>query len=88
MLLSTFIAELSGNQEQQVRYQIPATGDQAFQIEFRVFEAEAQEKINLAFFFRNVKPTEKVEATLVSPGRPLENQSTNRLLVITETRRM
>jgi len=34
-----------------------------------VFEAEAQEKRNLAFF-QILKPPGKVEATLVSPGRP------------------
>jgi len=39
-------------------------------------------------FFRFLKLTEKVEATLVSPGRPLEDQSTDRLLVLAPTRRM
>jgi len=53
-----------------------------------VFEAEAQEKRNLAFFFQSLKPQEKVEATLVSPGKPLEDQSTDRLLVLAQTRRM
>jgi hypothetical protein len=53
MLLSTFIAGLSGNPGQQVRYQIPVTVDQALQIAITVFEAEAEEKRNLAFFFSN-----------------------------------
>jgi hypothetical protein len=79
-------AGLSENPGQQVRFQIPATVDQALQIEITVFEAEAQEKRNLAFF-RNLKPTEKVEATLVNPARPLEDESTDRLLVLAQTRR-
>jgi len=40
---------LSGNPGQQVRFQMPATVDQALQIAITVFEAE-QEKRNLAFF--------------------------------------
>ena len=52
-----------------------------------MFEAEAQEKRNLAFF-RILKLTEKVQASLVSPGRPSEDQSTDRLLVLAPTRRM
>ena len=67
MLLSTFIAGLSGNRG-QVRYQMSATVNQALQIAITVFEAE-QEKRNLAFF-QILKPTGKVEG-LVSPGRPL-----------------
>jgi len=51
MLLSTFIAGISGNPGQQVRFQMPATVDLALQIAVTVFEAEAQEKRNLAFFF-------------------------------------
>jgi hypothetical protein len=50
MLLSTFIAGLSGNSGRQVRYQMPATVDQALQIAVTVYEAEAEEKGNLAFF--------------------------------------
>ena len=50
MLLSTFIAGLFGNPGQQVRYQMPATVDQALQIAITVFEGEVQEKRNLAFF--------------------------------------
>jgi hypothetical protein len=75
MLLSTFIAGLSGNRGQQVTLQMPATLDQARQIAIRVFEAETQEK-KFCNFFRILKPTENVEATLVNSGRPLENQST------------
>jgi hypothetical protein len=77
MLLSTFIARVYGNPGQQIRFQMPATVDQALQIANTVFQAEEQEKRNLAFF-RIPKPTEKVEATLVNPGRPLEDQSTDR----------
>ena len=50
MLLSTFIAGLGGNPWQQLRFQMPATVDQAIQIAIRVSEAQAQEKRNLAFF--------------------------------------
>jgi len=46
MLLSTFIAELSGHPEQQVRFQISAIVDLSFQIAVTVFEAEAHEKRN------------------------------------------
>ena len=85
MLLSTFIAGLSGNPGRQARFQMPATAELALQIAITVFEAEAQEKGNLSFF-QILKPPEKVEATLVSPGRPLENRSTDRLLVLVCTR--
>jgi len=51
MLLSTFIVGLSGNLGQQVRFQMPATVDRALQIAITVFEAEAQDKRNLAVFF-------------------------------------
>jgi len=50
MLLSTFIAGLSGNPGQQVGFQMPVTVEQALQIAITVFDAEAQEKRNLAFF--------------------------------------
>jgi hypothetical protein len=50
MLLSTFIAGVSGNPGQHLRFQMPATVDEALQIAVRVFEAEAQERRNLAFF--------------------------------------
>jgi len=50
MLLSTFIAGLVGNPGQMCRFQSPATVDLALQIATTVFEAEAQEKRNLAFF--------------------------------------
>jgi len=52
-----------------------------------MFEAETQEERNLAFF-QILKPLEEVETTLVSPERPLEDQSTDRLLVLAQTRRM
>jgi len=87
VLLSTFIAGLSGNPGRQVRFQKPATVDLALQIVITVFEAETQEKRNLAFF-QSLKPQEKVEATLVSPGKPLKDQSTDRLLVLAQTHRM
>jgi len=51
MLLSTFIAGLSGNPEKWARFQMPATVDRALQIAITVFEAEAEEKRNSAFFF-------------------------------------
>jgi len=51
-----------------------------------VFEAEAQEKINLAFFLNFAH--KKVGATLISPGRPLEDQSTDRLLALAQTHHM
>jgi hypothetical protein len=50
MLLSTFIAGLVGNPGQMCRFQMPATVDLALQIATTVFEAEAQEKRNSAFF--------------------------------------
>ena len=87
MLLSTFIAGVFGNPGQQLRFQMPATVDEAHQIAVKVFEAEAQEK-TIWHFFRILKLTEKVEATLVSPGKLLEDQSMDRLLVIAPTRRM
>jgi len=52
-----------------------------------VFEAETQEKRNLDFF-KILKPPEKLEATLVNPGRTLEDQSMDKLLVLAQTRRM
>jgi len=56
MLLSTFIAGLSGNLGRQVRFQMPSTADLALQIAIKVFEAEAQEKRNLAFFSKSETP--------------------------------
>jgi len=56
MLLSTFIAGLSGNPGQQVRFQMPATVDLALQIAVTMFEAEAQEKRNLTFFLKSETP--------------------------------
>jgi hypothetical protein len=87
MLLSTLIARVSGNPGQQLRFQMPSTVDNALQIAVTVFKAEAQEKKNLAFF-RILKLKGKLEANLVSPERPLEDQSTDRLLVLAPTRRM
>ena len=49
-LLSTFIAGLSGNPGQHIRFKMPATVDQALHIAITVFEAEAQEKRFLTFF--------------------------------------
>ena len=49
MLLSSFTAGLGGNTGQQVRFKMPAIVDQALQIAIIVFEAEAQEKRDLAF---------------------------------------
>jgi len=88
MLLSTFIAGLSGNPGRQVRFEMLATVDEALQIAITGFEAEAQEKRNLISPSRILKPTEKVEATLVSSGRPLEDQITERLIVLVQTRLM
>jgi hypothetical protein len=50
MLLSSFTAGLGGNSGQQVRFKMPPTVDQALQIAITVFEAEAQEERDLAFF--------------------------------------
>jgi len=50
MLLSTFIAGVSGNPGQQLRFQMPATVDEALQIAVIVFEADAQEKKFGIFF--------------------------------------
>jgi hypothetical protein len=50
MLPTTFRAGLSGNSGRQVRFQMPATVDQALQIAVTVYEAEAEEKRNFAFF--------------------------------------
>ena len=66
---------------------MPVTVDQAIQIAITLFEAEAEEKRHLASF-RILKPKVKVEANFVSPGRALEDQSTDRLLVLAQTRRM
>ena len=52
-----------------------------------MFEEEAGENGNVAFF-RVLQPTGKVEATLVSPGKPLEEQSMNWVLVLPQTRNM
>jgi len=56
MLLLTFIAGLSGNPGCQVRFQMPVTAELALQIAIMVFEAEAQEKRNLAFFSNSETP--------------------------------
>ena len=56
MLLSTFIAGLSGNPGSQVRFQMPVTVDLALQIAITVFESEAQEKRNLTFFSKSETP--------------------------------
>jgi len=85
ILLSTFIAGLSGKPGRQVRFKMPATAEMALQIAITVFEAEAQEKRNLAFF-SNSESSRKVETTLVSPGKPLEDRSTDRLLVLARAR--
>jgi hypothetical protein len=87
MLLSSFIAGLSGNPGQQVRFQTPPIVDEAHQIAITVFEAEAQEKRNVAFF-PIPKPTRRVEVTVDSPGKSLEDQSTVRQLALARTRRM
>ena len=49
MLLSIFIARLSGNPGQQVRFKMPAMADQALHIAATVFEADVHEKRNLVF---------------------------------------
>jgi len=50
MLLSTFIAVLSGNPGRQVRFQMPATAEMSLQIAITVFQAEVHKKMNLNFF--------------------------------------
>jgi hypothetical protein len=67
MLLSTFIAEVSGNPGQQLRFQMPATVDEALQIAVTEFEAEAQEKRNLAFFFLNSETHRKSRGNFGQP---------------------
>jgi len=64
-----------------------STVDLALQIAITVFEAEAKEKRNLAVF-QSLKPQEKLAANLVSPGKALEDQSADRVLVLAQTRRM
>jgi hypothetical protein len=49
-ILSTFIAGSSGNPGKQLRFQMLSTVEHALQIAVTVFEAEAQDKRNLAFF--------------------------------------
>ena len=56
MLLSTFIAGPSGNPGRHVRFQMPSTVYLALQIAITVFEAETQEKRNLAFFSMSETP--------------------------------
>jgi len=46
MLLSTFIAGLSGNPGRQGRFQMPATVAEALRIAITVFQAETHEKRN------------------------------------------
>jgi len=53
MLLSTFIAWLSGNPGQQVIFQMPASVDQALQIAVTMLEREAQEKKKFGIFFNS-----------------------------------
>jgi hypothetical protein len=50
LLLSSFIAGLDGHAGQQCRFQKPSTVDQALGIAVTVYEAERQQKRNLAFF--------------------------------------
>ena len=87
MLLSTFIAGLSGNSGRQVRFEMPSTVDLVLQIAITVFEAEAQEKRNLAFFLKSETPR-KGRGNFGQPWKNLEDQSTDRLLVLAQTRRM
>jgi hypothetical protein len=54
LLLSSFIAGVSENPGQEVRFQMPATLDQALQIAIMVFEG-AQEKS--VAFFQTLEPT-------------------------------
>jgi hypothetical protein len=50
LFLSSFIAGLDGHAGQQYRFQMPSTVDQALGIAVTVYEAERQQKRNLAFF--------------------------------------
>jgi len=86
ILLSTFIARVSGNPGTA---QISNSRDGRWRSSDCIYSVwgRSTRKINLTFF-RILKLTGKVEANLISPGRPLEDQSTDRLLVLSPTRRM
>jgi hypothetical protein len=66
---------------------MPAKVDEALQIAVTVFEAEAQEKENLAFF-SNFRTHKKSRGKHGQPWKIFEDQSTDRLLVLAPTRRM
>ena len=79
MLLAPFTAGLGGNAGQQIRFKMPATVQQALQIAITVFEAEAQEKRDLAFF-SNSETHGKSRRNFGQPwktfGKPEYGQST------------
>ena len=69
MLLSTFTAVLFGNPGQQVRFKMLATVGQALQIAITAFEAEVQEKRDLAFFFSNSETYKKGRGNFCQPWK-------------------
>jgi hypothetical protein len=50
MLLAAYIAGLTGNPGQQVRFRMPGTIEEAVQIAMTVHESEREEKINASFY--------------------------------------
>jgi hypothetical protein len=88
VLLSTFIAGLSGNPEQQVRFQLPvttrsSTSDCNYSVSGR---STGEKKFDI--FSNSETHKKKFEANLVRPGTPLEDQSMDRLLILAQIRCM
>jgi len=65
---------------------MPATFDLALQIAITVFEAEAQEKRNLAFFSNSETPR-KGRGNFGQPWKTFGRSEYDRLLVLTQTGR-
>jgi len=86
MLLSTFIAGVSENPRQQLRFQVPATVDKALQIAVTVFEAEAQGKRNLTF--SRVLTHMKSRGNFDQPWKTFERSEYGQAAVLTHTDRM
>jgi hypothetical protein len=66
---------------------MPSTVDQAPGIAVTVAKLEGNKK-EIWLSFLTQKPTRKVAVTLVSPGRPLDDQSIGRMLGVARTGRM
>lgn len=79
MLLSTFIAGLTGNAGQQVRFKLPQTLEEALRIAVVVFEAEAQEKRNEIFYASSENHNRNVATSSGKFGHPSqESQASSR----------